>query len=75
MGSGLKWSGIGTAPRAELSSIFVCLPPQLPLAEEPDHADGSYEWGVVDHVEALQVDDHVLASFGDDLPNILAVLL
>lgn len=66
---------IRTAPRAELSSIFVRLPLAAPISGETRPCCGYSDWGGVGHDEALQADDHVVASFGDDLPNILAVLL
>lgn len=54
VGSGLKWSWIRRARRAELSSICVCLPSQFPLAEERDQAGDYSEQGRVDHSEAGQ---------------------
>lgn len=48
-----------------------CLPPQRPLADERDHAGGYSEGGGVGGGESLQADDHVVASFGDDLAHIL----
>lgn len=65
VGSGLRWSQSGASIRAGASA------PQLPLADERDHAGGYSERGRVGRSEALQADDHVAASLGDHLPNIL----
>lgn len=56
--------------------LFLRGPPrQLPLADERHHAGGHAEWGGVGGGESLQADHDVAASFGDNLSNVLAVLL
>ena len=75
MGSDQKWLWICMAPTAELTSIFVRLPLAAPISGGTRPHCGYSDWSGVGHDQGLQADDHVVASFGDDLPNILAVLL
>lgn len=64
VGSGRRWSWARTAPSAGLPSALL-------LADKRDHAGGNSERGRVGRGEALQAEDHVAASLGDDLPNVL----
>lgn len=54
-------------------SLWWHLPQQLPLAHKGYHAGGYRKRGGVGCSEALQADDHVAASFDDDLPDILVL--
>lgn len=71
MASGPRCSDLQGSEGRGLRGSAGAGPARLPLADNGRHAGGHGERGGVGGGEPLQADDHVVAAFGDGLPNVL----